>query len=238
MKTVKEISRITGVSIRTLHHYDAIGLLKPTALSEAGYRLYDGEALKRLQSILFFKELGFPLKEIKEILYSPGFDLEKALCDRIKLLEMERDRLESIIRFTRETKEKGIDAMKQNTFDTTDIDGFKEEARQKWGSTAAYKEYEARGKTDNSILSDGMRKIFADLGKLKGEPADGKEAQETVKELKDFITENCYTCTDEILRSLGEMYVSDERFKKFIDLEGGTGTAEFTSRAIKHFCGR
>lgn len=237
MKTVKEVSRITGVSIRTLHHYDAIGLLKPTELSEAGYRLYDGEALKRIQSILFFKELGFPLKEIKEILDSPGFDLEKALCDRIKLLEMERDRLESIIRFARETKEKGIDAMKPNTFDTTDIDGFKEEARQKWGSTAAFKEYEARGK-NGFALSGGMSVIFEKFGRLKGNPADGKEAQETVKELKDFITENCYTCTDEILRSLGEMYVSDERFKKHIDSQGGTGTAEFTSRAIKHFCGR
>ena len=79
MKTVNEVSKLTGVSVRTLHHYDAIGLLKPTQVTEAGYRLYDDTALARLQTILLFRELQFPLKEIKSILDSPDFNREQAL---------------------------------------------------------------------------------------------------------------------------------------------------------------
>mgnify|MGYP000881895910 CR=1 FL=1 len=90
MKTVKEVSRITGVSVRTLHHYDAIGLLKPTAVTEAGYRLYDDAALERMQSILFFRELQFPLKDIKRILDAPDFDPMTALAQQVHLLEMQR----------------------------------------------------------------------------------------------------------------------------------------------------
>ena len=90
MKTVREVSRITGVSVRTLHHYDAIGLLKPTAVTEAGYRLYDDAALKRMQSILFFRELQFPLKDIKRILDAPDFDPMTALAQQVHLLEMQR----------------------------------------------------------------------------------------------------------------------------------------------------
>ena len=94
MKTVKEVSRITGVSVRTLHHYDAIGLLKPTAVTEAGYRLYDDAALERMQSILLFRELQFPLKDIKRILDAPDFDPMAALAQQVHLLEMQREHLE------------------------------------------------------------------------------------------------------------------------------------------------
>ena len=86
MRTVKEVSRITGVSVRTLHYYDAIGLLKPTKVTEAGYRMYDDTALSRLQNILLFRELQFPLKEIKVILDSHGFSQEEAIAQQIKLL--------------------------------------------------------------------------------------------------------------------------------------------------------
>ena len=97
MKSVKEVSRITGVSVRTLHHYDAIGLLKPTAVTEAGYRLYDDAALKRMQSILLFRELQFPLKDIKRILDAPDFDPMTALAQQVHLLEMQREHLEQLI---------------------------------------------------------------------------------------------------------------------------------------------
>ena len=102
MKTVKEVSRITGVSVRTLHHYDAIGLLKPTQVTEAGYRLYDDSALARMQSILLFRQLQFPLKEIKKILDSPVFDPMEALSQQVHLLEMQRDHLEQLISHARE----------------------------------------------------------------------------------------------------------------------------------------
>ena len=87
MKTVKEVSELTGVSIRTLHHYDAIGLLKPTEVTEAGYRLYDDAALEKLHTILLFRELEFPLREIKQIMESPNFDPTEALEQQIGLLQ-------------------------------------------------------------------------------------------------------------------------------------------------------
>ena len=111
MKTVIEVSRLTGVSVRTLHHYDAIGLLKPSEVTDAGYRLYDDTALERLQTILLFRELQFPLKEIKQIIDSPDFDRYDALDTQIKLLEMQRERLGKIISFAREIKEKGVKGM-------------------------------------------------------------------------------------------------------------------------------
>ena len=89
MRTVNEVSKLTGVSVRTLHHYDAIGLLKPTEVTEAGYRLYDDTALSRLQNILLFRELQFPLKEIKAILDSSNFDPLEALAQQIELLELQ-----------------------------------------------------------------------------------------------------------------------------------------------------
>lgn len=97
MKTVKEISKLTGISVRTLHYYDEINLLKPTQTTDAGYRLYDDTALQRLHSILLFRELQFPLKEIKTILDSPDFDTRSALKEQIKLLELQRNRLDEII---------------------------------------------------------------------------------------------------------------------------------------------
>ena len=104
MRTVNEISKLTGISVRALHHYDAIGLLKPTRVTEAGYRLYDGAALKRLQNILFFRELQFPLKEIKVILDNPRFDPGEALAQQIKLLELRRKHIDELISFAREVQ--------------------------------------------------------------------------------------------------------------------------------------
>ena len=106
MRTVKEVSKLTGVSVRTLHHYDAIGLLKPTAVTQAGYRLYDDAALGRLQTILLFRELQFPLKEIKAILDSPGFDRSQALEQQIALLELQYQRMGELLAFAREMQKK------------------------------------------------------------------------------------------------------------------------------------
>ena len=93
MKTVNEVSKLTGISVRTLHHYDEIGLLKPTSITDAGYRLYDDIALERLQHILLFRELQFPLKDIKKILDSSDFDRNKALEQQIELLTMKKEHL-------------------------------------------------------------------------------------------------------------------------------------------------
>ena len=118
--TIHEVSKLAGVSVRTLHHYDAIGLLLPTALTEAGYRLYDDTALARLQFILLFRELEFPLKDIKRILDDPNFDQSAALEDQIKLLELRRKQLGKLIALARETLKTGVTPMKFDAFDKTE----------------------------------------------------------------------------------------------------------------------
>lgn len=232
MKTVKEISRLTGVSVRTLHYYDEIDLLKPTQITDAGYRLYDDTALERLHSILLFRELQFPLKEIKAILDSPDFDAKTALNQQIELLELQKKRLDKIISSAREILNKGVNNMSFSSFDKTELEEYSAEAKEKWGHTDAYKEYKQRH-TDSEDKTEEFMQIFAEIGKVKHLSPDCEEAQRLIKKLQNFITENYYTCTDEILKGLGEMYVSDERFKNNIDKAGGIGTAEFTAKAIK-----
>lgn len=232
MKTVKEISRLTGISVRTLHYYDEINLLKPTKTTNVGYRLYDDTALERLHSILLFRELQFPLKEIKAILDSSDFNTKTALEEQIKLLELQRNRLDEIIISAREILTKGTENMNFSTFDKTEIKKYADEAKQKWGCTDAYKEY-IQKHYDSADKTDKLMQIFAEIGKIKHLSPYCEEAQNLIKKLQNFITENYYTCTDEILRGLGQMYISDERFKKSIDDAGGAGTAEFTAKAIE-----
>lgn len=241
MRTVKEVSKLTGISVRTLHHYDAIGLLKPANITGAGYRLYDDESLKRLQNILMFRELQFPLKEIKAILDSPEFDSEEALGQQIKLLEMRQKHLEKLIAFAREIQKKGVDNMNFNAFDKTEMEQYEQEVRERWGGTKEYAQYEqkTKGKTEKGIqeMADKLLALFAEIGQLREFPPSQKEVQEKIRELQTFITENYYSCTDEILRGLSQMYVMDERMKRNIDHAGGDGTAEFVKQAVEIYCG-
>lgn len=234
MKTVKEISRLTGVSVRTLHYYDEINLLKPTETTDAGYRLYDDTALERLHSILLFRELQFPLGEIKAILDSNGFDKEAALKEQIKLLEMQKNRLDKIIDSARKLLMKGNDNMNFSAFNKSEIDKYADEAKRKWENTAAYKEF-AEKHSDSDDKTEEFMQIFAEIGKIKHLEPDSQTVQSMIKKLQNFITENYYTCTDDILKSLGQMYIADERFKNNIDSAGGNGTAEFTAQAINTY---
>ena len=239
MRTVREVSRLAGVSIRTLHHYDAIGLLKPTRVTEAGYRLYDDTALRRLQTILLFRELKFPLKEIRTILDSPAYDPAAAIAQQITLLELERDRLNALLDFARELQHKGVEPMRFDVFDRSQAEAYRAEAREKWGRTAAFQEFEAREKAGEPApreSEDRLMKCFAQLGALRHRPPGDREVQEKVAALQDFITQNYYTCTGEILAGLGEMYVSDDRFRQSIDSAGGEGTAAFVRDAIAVYC--
>lgn len=234
MKTVKEISRLTGVSVRTLHYYDEINLLKPTKTTDAGYRLYDDTALERLHSILLFRELQFPLGEIKDILDSNGFDKEAALKEQIKLLEMQKNRLDEIIDSARKLLMKGNDNMNFSAFNKSEIDKYADEAKKKWENTAAYKEF-AEKHSDSDDKTEEFMQIFAEIGKIKHLEPDSQTVQSMIKKLQNFITENYYTCTDDILKGLGQMYIADERFKNNIDCAGGNGTAEFTAQAINTY---
>ncbi len=112
------------------------------------------------------------------------------------------------------------------------MDKYTAEAKQKWGQTSAYKEYEQMHLNSADKTNEFMQ-IFAEIGKIKHLPPDSKKAKDLIKILQNFITENYYTCTDEILKNLGKMYISDERFKSNIDKAGGVGTAEFTAKAIE-----
>ena len=236
LMSVHEVAALTDITARTLHYYDEIGLLKPAKVTEAGYRMYDDAALGRLQNILLFRELEFPLKEIKAILDSPDFDPSEAIAQQIRLLELQYKHLGELIAFTREIQKKGAAAMNFDVFDKSEIEKYEEEVKAKWSNTKAYQEYRqkdiTRDKEGYGKLADEMMTMFSELGKLKHLSPDAHEVQEKISALQQFITDHYYVCTDEILRGLGEMYVCDERFKNNIDKAGGTGTADFVRQAI------
>jgi DNA-binding transcriptional MerR regulator len=239
MMTVKQVSELTGVSIRALRYYDSIGLLSPAEHTEAGYRLYDDADLEKLQQILLFRELEFPLKDIVRIVSSPDFDREKALKQQIELLELKRQHLDELITFARGIKILGVRAVDFSAFDTSKIDEYAKRAKEQWGDTQAYEEFSQKKRTseENRQVMERFMELFADFGKLKGESPESNESQAMVKKLKSFITENFYNCTDEILGGLGKMYAADGEFKENIDKAGGAGTAEFVNKAIEYYCG-
>ena len=240
MKTVQQVSNLTGVSVRTLHHYDQIGLLKPTKITEAGYRLYDDDALRKLQTILFFRELEFPLKQIGEFLSNPAFDTQKALSDQIRLLELRMEQLEKLISHARQIQKTGVIPMDFSAFDKSKQETYAAEAKKRWGKTDAYKEFEAKtaGQTreQQNAAGDGLMAIFARMGTIRTTDPGSPEAQALVKELQDYITAHYYTCTKQILRGLGMMYIAGDEMTENIDKAGGEGTAQFAHEAIEFYC--
>ena len=237
---IKEFAKLTGFSVRTLHYYDEIGLLKPAFVDEQnGYRFYDEASLERMQEILFCRELDFELKRISQILSSPDYDKQKALAEQRKLLIIKKERLEKIIDAL-DGAAKGKITMA--AFDNSDYEAarkqYEAEAKQRFGETDAYKEHTEKTasytKEKWQEVNDGLIKVFVKFSECmkNGYPADSSEAKALVKELKAYITENYYTCTNEILAGLGKMYVADERFKANID-KHGEGTAEYVNMAIE-----
>lgn len=240
MRTVKEVSRLTGVSVRTLHHYDAIGLLRPTRVTQAGYRLYDDAALLRLQTILLFRELEFSLKEIRGILDSPGFDQRAALEQQIHLLELKRERLGNLISYARQIQQTGVSNMDFSAFDNAQMDQYAAQAKALWGKADAYREFEEKtaGQTPEQLRDsgNGLMAIFAQLGALRRLPPESPEVQALVAKLQAFISEHYYTCTPQILQGLGQMYTAGGSMTDNIDAAGGKGTAELAGEAIRIYC--
>lgn len=194
--TVKQVSELSGVSIRTLQYYDNIGLLTPSERTEAGYRLYEEEQLATLQEILLFRELEFPLKEIKAILESPAHDREKALRQQVELLTLKKERLEGLIRLADDLRtaqgkntttknnvpEKNSTRERKTTmdftaFDKTKLEEYAKRAREEYSGTDAYKEYEVKsaGRTaeTEAVLGEGLMAIFARFGKLLTDGSSG-----------------------------------------------------------------
>lgn len=240
MLTVNEVSKLTGVSVRSLHHYDAIGLLKPAKVTKAGYRLYGDDELKRLQNILLFRELQFPLKQIRTILDSPEFDQQEALAQQIRLLELQLKHTQELILFARRLQQKGVNGMDFKAFDNKEMEQYEKEVQERWGNTKAYDEYrqKAKGRTDaqQAEIGSQLMERFAEIGKLRQSAPSEQIVQEKIAGIQAFITERYYQCTKEILSGLGKMYVGDERMKRNIDKTGGEGTAEFVSQAIAVYC--
>ncbi|GKX66401.1 MerR family transcriptional regulator [Inconstantimicrobium mannanitabidum] len=172
MRTVKQVSDLTGISVRMLHYYDEIGLLKPSTVTEAGYRLYDDEALVTLQQILFFKELDIPLKEVKEIMVSPYFDKMKALEDQKKLIIMRRDRLNDLIELINKTL-KGENTMSFKEFDMSEyysvLEEFKKENKERviktWGSVDKFDEMIESIKANEEKIAISAIKSYGSIKK-------------------------------------------------------------------------
>lgn len=236
---IKEFAEFTGVSVRTLHYYDEIGLLVPAYVDNfTGYRYYDEKSLLCMQEILFYRELDFSLKSIREILSSPNYDTNKALKEQKNLLILKKERLERLISAI-------DDAMKgeivMRAFDNSEFEKYKTEVKEKWSETDAYKEHTEKTKHYSkdkwNNLAEQMNAIFAEFAvcmKNDKEP-DSTEVQNLAKMLQNHITENYYLCTNEILAGLGQMYVADERFKNSID-KHADGTAAFVCDAIEVYC--
>jgi DNA-binding transcriptional MerR regulator len=242
MKTVHEVSGLTGISVRTMHYYDEIGLLPPSEVTPAGYRLYDDTALEKLQQILFFRELDLPLKEIANILNSPSFDRHKALENHRKLLVMKRKRLDGLLRLVDDTL-KGDQMMSFKEFDMTEIEEAKrkysEEAAQRWGNTEAFAESQKKtshyGKEDWQRIQAEAKEIYEAFAAKMDQSPNDLAVQNLVAKWQEHITRNYYNCTKEILAGLGEMYVADERFTQNID-QYGKGLAQFMREAIREYC--
>lgn len=246
---IKEVSDLAGVSVRTLHHYDAIDLLKPSFTSAASYRFYGNDELEKLQQILFFRELDFSLEDIKKILNSPNFDKANCLLLHRQLLLEKRQRLDNIIASLDKTLtslEGGIEMSKKemfNSFDMTDIEAHKskyaEETKKKYDGSDAYKESQEKtakyGKSDWENIMGEAGQIYSDLAKLMDRTPDDNEVQSLVEQWRNHISKNFYNCTPEIFRGLALMYTADERFTENID-KYGEGLAQFLSDAMMIYC--
>lgn len=238
MKTVTEISRLTGVSVRTLHHYDAIGLLPPTCVTDAGYRLYDDVALERLYQILILREIDFSLKEIQEILDTP--DSTSALDMQIQNLEQKVQHLQNRLTLARGMKTIGVNHMDFKELNINEIDDYSAQAKALYGKTEAYQEYaqksKNRSKNQEQALADGLMELFVQLGTMRDQYPGSAAVQQWVAQLQAYITEHYYTCTPQILRCLGEGYAASGAMNDNIDKSAGHGTGAFAKAAIDIYC--
>ncbi len=240
VKTVGQVSELAGVSIRTLRYYDKIGLLSPSSRSDAGYRLYSDDDLRRLQQILLFRELEFSLEDIRRVLDSPGFDRERALDQQVELLRMRRQHLDDLIGLAESLRGKEDGTVSFEAFDTGKIDEYTRRAKQEWGNTQVWGEFEEKhaGRTHEQEVDLGSRlmQLFVPFGSMAKSGADAAcaQAQQQAAKIQAFITDNYYTCTDEIFAQLGAAYGAGGEFTSNINAVAGDGAAEFAASAIAH----
>ncbi|MGW1147190.1 MerR family transcriptional regulator [Streptomyces sp. NPDC002454] len=222
--SVGQVAAYAGVTVRTLHHYDGIGLLSPGGRSAAGHRRYDAADLDRLQQILFYRELGFPLEEIAVLLDDPTADPREHLGRQHGLLTARIERLRRMaaaVETAMEARSMGIELTPQEKFEVFgdfDPDTHAREAAERWGGTDAYRESHRRTggytKEDWVRVGRGFAAIHRRMGDLlvRGVPADSEAAMDVAEEHRRFISDSSYACGYEMHAALGEMYVADARF--------------------------
>ena len=239
---VSEVARLAGVTVRTLHHYDETGLVRPSGRSAAGYRLYAPEDLERLQQVLLFRELDFPLEQIQRLLGDPDFDVRAALRMQRQLLTDRAVRTKALIAAvdaTIDALEKGTTMTEQERFEVFgdfDPSKYEEEAKEKWAGSEAYRESARRTRKYKKehwakIRAEGDG-IFEELARLLNEhrPPMSAEAMELAERHRKHIERWFYQCPRAMHAGLGELYVTDERFRESLD-RYGPGLAEFARAA-------
>jgi MerR family transcriptional regulator, thiopeptide resistance regulator len=242
-QTIGAVARLAGISIRTLHHYDEIGLLSPGGRSEAGYRLYEAADLERLQQILLLRELGFGLDEIARVLDDPAYDRGTALHQQRDQLERNRARLDRLIAAVDQAITASQEGRTMTPEESLEVFGdfdpseYEDEAKERWGDTDAYKESARRTK---SYTKADWQRIGAESEEINqafialmdaGVPATSTQAREVAERHRGHITKWFYPCSPEIHASLGAMYAADPRFTKNID-KARDGLAKYMSEAI------
>lgn len=238
--TVGEVSKLFDISVRTLHYYDEINLLNPSEKKENGYRYYTDEDLVLLQEIIFYKDLMLPLKDIKYILKQEKRDKVDILNKHKKILMLKREKIDLLIKLVDDTLNGGKTKMNKDNIDKINIykEEYKKEVLDKWGKTKEYAEYKDKTssytKNKWNQIEEETKKIFLLFYNNKNNDVKSNEVKALVRIWKDFISDNFYYCSNDVLLSLSDMYINDERFRNNID-SVGEGTAEFMSRAIKEF---
>ncbi len=249
--TIAPVAQMAGISVRTLRHYDRIGLLCPSEHTQAGYRLYTGSDLLRLQQILFLRELDFSLERIRALLSAPGFDLTQALSAQIKILQARSARFARLSLLAQDTLENlkgGIPLKNESLFGAFDYEQlsreqktYEEEVKARWGETDAYKTSQQRtkhyGKDDWARIFDTQQAQTKQLAELYlgGAATDDERVGQLVDQARETISTYFYPCSLEMFCQLGQMYVADARFKAYYD-KFAPGLAQFYSDAIRHFC--
>lgn len=245
--TIHETAELIGTTVRTLHYYDEIGLLKPSIITEAKYRLYTENDLSRLQEVLFFREVGFALKEIKQLLNAPAYNRNEALKKHLQILKARRERIDGLIELVKK-EISGIKDYSFNAFSNSRIldlqAQFREEIIQRWGETDSFKEFEAvtskhthqaQQEQSDAFLSKSQE-IFENLAMHEEKDPACLEVQSIVKEWQEYISEHFYKCDNKMLSYLSNLYISDNRFSSFINRFGNRDLAVYFSNAINIFC--
>jgi DNA-binding transcriptional MerR regulator len=242
--TIHQLAKMAGVTVRTLHHYDAMGLLKPSRNKSNGYRLYDNNDVLTLQQILFFRELEFSLEHIKEMLDAPHFNQSDALMDQKKLLELKKKRIEGLITSIENTLTnlKGGGIMNNDdlfaSFDDKELVENMEEAKRRWGNTDAYKQSIERTKhwtkQDYERIKEEGNKFTQQLANAIDKEITSPEIQALIEKHHQGI-EYFYDCPLDMYRGLAQMYVDDPRFTKYYD-KFRPGLAQFVHDAIVYYC--